>query len=846
QVVRFYDAIAATIKDEAVNVFLEISSHPVVAKLIRECYELTYQQQSPLIPPALKRKENQQITLLTSLAQLSILSHVWQQYFHTHQILPMKNHEEYFDNCPLYKFHLSSCWYESKDSSIQRLANRIPTHPLLGIRQFNGQTNHKIQDAILFPAVAYLELATAACHQLLSSKEDDQQQPTIIFEDVKFVKVLILNEHELVEFSKIQTLSSTSTTIISQLSNDNNNCSSYYLLHPYLVLLSGIETTFLPVRIQKFIYSSKTKTKMNQSTNIEVRGNYHDNICGIGQEEIYSLDLWTFPMDNKIEEPIFTFEGAVIQQVQGAHSGRWSIEKTIYDKLNLTTDLPNTDHKTYLNTIVKDYCMKRVWTDSPITKDISHLLPSPKSILNNELNSNSNQDLIESIEPCNELAVYYAQMAIKDLNLNQQHHPLLNASLNKYGSHLKDILSGEKNGLDIFVGDEEIAQTFQQVKTLISAIKTQQIFHSICQYLQLQYEQTKDNSFENYRLRIFWLTDSHCSDVLPILDLLLNLSRQSGNQDLTNSLISLRRLLVPNGLLLLLELVHIPLYFDLIFGFFDQWWSSDNNNRSLNNIQQWTTLRKQIKGFNIIESTLNQNETLKQNEELLCGTLSRILQTTQESSPHFHPFVYVLTDHAQFNNDSNLNIIASLFIGLARSLVTEYERNRLKLIDLQTSLNNKLIFIHTLIEYMINARYSTDTCEVVLRLNHTNQNQVQHLTWHYEMLQRYVDDEQEKSKFEQISIIPKRDADQKLFRLCVPPSRFLSELTWTEEDREKELLPGMVEVRVHCVGINSRDVLKSRGLYPYTRTFAQSDENQPRVNQDTEPGSDFVGTIVRA
>ncbi|CAF1135682.1 unnamed protein product [Adineta steineri] len=204
-----------------------------------------------------------------------------------------------------------------------------------------------------------------------------------------------------------------------------------YLLNEFTlhaqVILPRVETTFLPVRILKFIYSSKTKAKMNQSTNVEARGKYHDNICGIGQERTYSLDLWMFSMDNKIEEPIFTFESIVIQQVQGVQSGRWSIERTIYDKLNLTTDLPNTDYKPYLDTIVKDYCMKRVWTDSPITKDISHLLPSPKIILNNELNSISNQDLIESIEPFNELAAYYAQTAIKDLDLNQQHHPLLNA-----------------------------------------------------------------------------------------------------------------------------------------------------------------------------------------------------------------------------------------------------------------------------------------------------------------------------------------------------------------------------------------------------------------------------------
>ncbi|CAF4302135.1 unnamed protein product, partial [Adineta steineri] len=278
-------------------------------------------------------------------------------------------------------------------SSIQRLANRLRAHPLLGIRQLNEQTSatwkslininltqhafskdHKIQDAVLFPAVAYLELATTACHQLLSPKEDDQQQLTLVFEDVNYNKALIPNEHELMEslneftlhaqgkietdskqqksltvpdrwtiqditsayqygssFQKIKTLHGTSTTIISQLSNDNNNCSSYYLLHPYLVLLPGVETTFLPVRILKFIYSRKTKT--NQSTNIEVCENYYDNICGIGQEEIYSLNLWIFPMDNETEEPIFTFEGAVIQQVQGAHSDRWSMEQIIYDKL---------------------------------------------------------------------------------------------------------------------------------------------------------------------------------------------------------------------------------------------------------------------------------------------------------------------------------------------------------------------------------------------------------------------------------------------------------------------------------------------------------------------------------
>ncbi|CAF1153046.1 unnamed protein product [Adineta steineri] len=80
------------------------------------------------------------------------------------------------------------------------------------------------------------------------------------------------------------------------------------------------------------------------------------------------------------------------------------------------------------------------------------------------------------------------------------------------------------------------------------------------------------------------------------------------------------------------------------------------------------------------------------------------------------------------------------------------------------------------------------------------------------MLQKSLDDsnEQEKSKYEQISIIPKRDADQKAFRICVPQSRFLSQLTWIEKDKVKESLA-----------------------------------EQPKVNRNTEPDSKFVGTIVR-
>ncbi|CAF1241753.1 unnamed protein product [Adineta steineri] len=202
-------------RHDAPTVFLELSPHPVLATSIRECYESANSQ--PLILPTLKRKENEQITLLTSLAQLTTSPYVWEQYFHTRDIIPIVDNEQLFDDFPLYAFDLSSCWYESKNSVMTRLANRIPIHPLLGVRQLTGQTSatwkslininlpqyaylidHKIEDTILFPAAAaYLEPVTAAYHQLFLSS--DNKQSSIALKQIKFVKALGLSEHELTE-----------------------------------------------------------------------------------------------------------------------------------------------------------------------------------------------------------------------------------------------------------------------------------------------------------------------------------------------------------------------------------------------------------------------------------------------------------------------------------------------------------------------------------------------------------------------------------------------------------------------------------------------------------------------
>ncbi|CAF1195338.1 unnamed protein product [Adineta steineri] len=1180
QCVRFRDAVASIQQHDAPTVFLELSPHPVLATSIGECYQSTNSQ--PLILPTLKRKENEQITLLTSLAQLTTSSYVWQQYFQTRDILPMIDNEQLFDDFPLYAFDLSPCWYESKDSVITRLANRIPIHPLLGVRQLTGQTSatwkslininlpqyaylkdHKIQDTILFPAVAYLELVTAAYHQLFQAL--DNKQSSLVLKQIKFVKALSLNEHELTElftqivisvrqwfvysrrwtsagsdcmrssgmasvdvvdffidpetlnqyslreftlhahghiemdgvqqklttllstspayntwstsdvtsiythlstrgyqygpsFRNIQSLCGTTSTVIAQIHSNIDaitDLSSYHLLHPSLldsflqsplVLLPGVDLTVLPVSIHKFVTMNQVNTS---HPNFEMHGRYHDVVCGLSQERTYTCDLWVLPSDDTtVNEPMFIFEGYVAQQVQGVQSGRWTLEKSIFDKLNAAADLPNVDRCEQLDTIIEDYCMERIWIDSPITKSVADLLPSFDQIRKGGIDVVSNQDSIDSIETFNELASCYAQIAIKDLDLNlvdDQYRPLLNAcnslvtilhepitlystqlrlrhlfgrfprlkplliSLDTYGSRLKDIFTGQQNGSDVFLGNNETERTLQEIKTIISADKTQQIFHAICQHLHVLNDHSSHGSLNDRRLRVLWFARSEHSDVLPVIHLLLNLSRQTSlwidlhyvdmdpvqlaqaeelfqthladqthldiiydqtidlfnneilekipfesfdivfaanklqeSEDLMRSLTNLRHLLVPNGLLLLLELTDVPLYFDLIFGLLDNWWLPSSNERALHNIHQWSTVLQEIGGFENVETVMSQYEStliiarktmshnvlqtlderkhqawlifakndpeslghniipllpcsnnrfldisastidtirfvlktmmnnykqlyivfawpfeqtslgdnsdlaFKQHEESICGTFIQLLQIIHAISPTFRPFIFIITRHAQLNIGSDCNIIQSPLLGLVRSLMVEYEQHRLKLIDLQvsTTMINESPLAYALAQYMVTSRYTKNTDEIVLRFD-INEKKVKHITWHYEMLQTH-DNKEDQSKQKQICIIPRQDANQQSFRLYVPSSRFLTELTWASDNRPKELIPGMVEVQIHCVGINFRDVLKARGLYPHTRPFAQLDEHQSYIDRDTEPGSDFVGTITRA
>ncbi|UJR18966.1 hypothetical protein I4U23_022095 [Adineta vaga] len=812
-------------------------------------------------------------------------------------------------------------------------------------------------------------------------------------------------------------------------------------LHPALAILPGISTTFIPVSINKITIYGEISTL---NSPVQVRAAYHDNICGIAKQRTYEFDCTICSNDTEMRKPLISFDRITIQQVQGSQSGLWASNTSVFDKLNILVDLPNQELTTHLDTIMNNYCLKTVWNDERIRIGAADLLPSTEYIIKTHIDSTGNEDLIESIEPLNLLAAYYAQMALEDLTLvpiqEQQQESLLAACrsltfhskakptyhstqiylmqllrqfprltpilsvLSTCGQNLRQVLNGQYDGIDVLLGNEKMESELQEIQSLISSHQTYFIFDILNQYLQEKFGKI----LAERKLRIFWLGSGNNSDDLRVFLLLLDLSEKTdilidinytnsnphvleqvektfttqlkdqnririiyddkfdlfnnennknmivesydiifganklqGNQDLSYSLVILRQLLVPNGLLLLLELTDAPLYFDIIYGLIDQWWSPVDHRRALLNINQWTRSIREIDGFETVQTrntsfgnsfivvqkstsskvltmleerqsqawlifdddstpsmgnalksllpsvnitllhasnsssdnicskieemmttyaqvhivfawSLNQKSinddsemAIAQYETNICDTFIHILQTIQTAEPQSHPFVYVLTQNVQPGAGSDLNPIGSPLIGLARSLALEYEQHHLKLIDLQSKSSPAMIpsLVRTLTEHLITSRYADDLDEIVLQ--HDKQTDTIHrLEWHYEMLQE-EQDINESVKSEQTTIIPHNDADQQPFRLQVAPSRFLDDLTWVPDVKKNILHTDKIEVRVHCVGINFRDVLKSSGRYPYMRPFAQTSNDQAMVDRDTEPGIDFIGTVAR-
>ncbi|CAF1058651.1 unnamed protein product [Didymodactylos carnosus] len=250
--------------------------------------------------------------------------------------------------------------------------------------------------------------------------------------------------------------------------------------------------------------------------------------------------------------------------------------------------------------------------------------------------------------------------------------------------------------------------------------------------------------------------------------------------------------------------------------------------------------------------------TFQHQEEMSCGTFMYIAQAIQairnETQLEISPNIFVLTQNGQSTINKSFNPTHSPLIGFARSLVNEYGMHRLKLIDIQgldhlpmSNIVDKLV--KEIDSSVTSSSLNENVQEIVLSFSSSdNDGNVFMQKWIpvYDKIKAETLDKN-LAAVDNKFIIPNVDSDSIQFKLEIAPSRFLSDLNWVTCDDliPFSLKPTEVVVKVHNVGINFRDVLKVRGLYPHIRQFGLDYQQQNANTRDEEFGSDFSGIVVR-
>lgn len=188
--VLFSAAFSQVIQD-GYSVFIELSPHPVLAGSMSEL--LTEQGQTGTVLASLRRKEEDRAILLGSLGALYTLGYPinWQQ-------LHVQGGS--FVHLPSYAWQRKPYWTESIESREDRLSTQV--HPLLGQRMSAVHptwelevssrllpylNDHRIQDNILIPGAAFVEMALAAAREIFGEGEYS-------VEELAFRKALFLTE----------------------------------------------------------------------------------------------------------------------------------------------------------------------------------------------------------------------------------------------------------------------------------------------------------------------------------------------------------------------------------------------------------------------------------------------------------------------------------------------------------------------------------------------------------------------------------------------------------------------------------------------------------------------------
>ncbi|MEW9701474.1 SDR family oxidoreductase [Paenibacillus sp. SI8] len=180
--------------EEGNSVFLEIGPHPVLGTSINEC--LMHADKQGFTFSSLRRKEGERAHMLSSLGMLYALGFTvdWETLYPQGRRIKFSS----------YPWQRESYWHETERSRKSRLGEA--SHPLLGhslqaahpiweseidVKQLPYLDDHRIQNTIVYPGVAYAEMMMAACQA-----EFGRGNQGFEVTDLEFRKALFLYEEE--------------------------------------------------------------------------------------------------------------------------------------------------------------------------------------------------------------------------------------------------------------------------------------------------------------------------------------------------------------------------------------------------------------------------------------------------------------------------------------------------------------------------------------------------------------------------------------------------------------------------------------------------------------------------
>jgi acyl transferase domain-containing protein/NADPH:quinone reductase-like Zn-dependent oxidoreductase/SAM-dependent methyltransferase/acyl carrier protein len=188
QTVLFADAVNHLVEGNYLTI-VELGPHPVLGGSLSEC--LAQRGRTGTVLASLRRNEDERATLLRALGTLYTLNYPlrWEGIVAPGQCITL----------PSYPWQRESYWHEPEDARVFRLGKA--RHPLLGRTMKTPQPtwegafdpqrlayleDHKVLGRVVIPAMAYLEMALAAGHELFPTA------PCLCLEQVKLDKACFL------------------------------------------------------------------------------------------------------------------------------------------------------------------------------------------------------------------------------------------------------------------------------------------------------------------------------------------------------------------------------------------------------------------------------------------------------------------------------------------------------------------------------------------------------------------------------------------------------------------------------------------------------------------------------